>query len=81
MPKDHSPRELPELSSDDLASLVIFAPDTPLEPGSVYLNLDTTPRVPFRATENMTAGEKGRIIAKKMTDFQIWNRLTDSESG
>jgi hypothetical protein len=67
---------LPELSNDDLASLTILAPDTPLEQGSVYLNLDDSPREPFRASGDMTAGKIGRVIAKKMTDYEIWNRLT-----
>jgi len=68
--------KLPELNQEDLASLVILAPDTPLEQGSVYLNIDESPRVPFRATGDMTAGKIGRVIAKKMTDYDIWNRLT-----
>ena len=68
--------ELPELHRDELAGLTILAPDTPLEQGSVYLNLDDHPREPFRATGDMTAGRTGRVIAKKMTDYDIWNRLT-----
>lgn len=67
---------LSELRNDELASLTILDPETPLEQGSVYLDLEDSSRKPFTATGGQFAGDKGRLIAKKTTDYEIWNRLT-----
>jgi hypothetical protein len=69
-------RNLPDLTSDELASLTILDPETPLEQGSTYLNLDDPDRRPFTATGDQTAGKIGRLVARKTTDHEMWNRLT-----
>jgi hypothetical protein len=72
-------KRMPELTSDELASLSILAPETPLEQGSAYLNLDDASGKPFTASGGQTAGQFGRVIAKKTTDYELWNRLTGQE--
>jgi hypothetical protein len=68
-------RQLGDLTNDELASLSILDPDTPLEQGGTYVNLDDISRTPFTATGGKRAGDLGRIVAKKSTDYELWNRL------
>jgi hypothetical protein len=64
-----------DLSNAELASLSILDPDAPLEQGGTYLNLDDHSRRPFTAASGKRAGEIGRIVSKKTTDYELWNRL------
>ena len=66
---------LPELTDDELSRLSILAPGTPLEQGSVYLNLDDRQKGPFKAIGGHEVGAKDKIIAKNMTDYEMWNTL------
>lgn len=68
-------RLLPDLTDDQLSRLSILDPGTPLEQGAVYLNLDDRERGPFKAIGGQTVGPTERIIAKKMTDYQLWNEI------
>jgi len=69
----------PELTDDELSRLSILAPGTPLEQGSVYLDLNNRGRGPFKAIGGQEAGGSEKIIAKSMTDYELWNRLTGGE--
>jgi hypothetical protein len=71
--------QLPDLTNDELATLAILDPSTPLEQGAVYLDINDKRRKPFTATGAKTAGEVGRVVAKKTTDYELWNRLTGTE--
>ena len=71
---------LPELNRDELAQLPVLVPGTPLEQGSVYLDLNNRAQGPFKAIGGQEAGAKDRFIAKKMTDYQLWNRLTGDDT-
>lgn len=66
---------LPDLTDDELGSLPVLDPGTPLEQGSVYLNLNELQRGPFKAIGGHEVGSNDRIIAKKYTDHEIWNRV------
>lgn len=66
---------LPELTDDQLGRLAILDPGTPLEQGAVYLNLDDREKGPFKAIGGQEVGPKDRIIAKKMTDYELWNEI------
>lgn len=66
---------LPELTGDQLGRLSILEPGTPLEQGSVYLDLDDRQRGPFKAIGGQEAGSKDKIIAKNMTDYLLWNEI------
>lgn len=64
-----------DLRDDELARLSILRPDTQLEQGAVYLDLDDLDRGPFKAI----GGEKTRpgqhVLAKRESDYLLWNRL------
>ena len=66
---------LPELSNDELARLPILDPGTPLEQGGVYYNLVDRERGPFKAIGGQEVGAKDKMIAKKMTDYELWNQV------
>ena len=66
---------LPGLTSDQLSRLSILDAGTPLEQGAVYLNLDQREQGPFKAIGGQEVGADERIIAKKMTDYELWNEI------
>jgi hypothetical protein len=66
---------LPGLDRDELTRLSVLAPDTPLEQGGLYLDLNNLADGPFKAVAGHTTTSKDRIIAKRDTDFELWNRL------
>ena len=66
---------VPELTDDELARLSILEPGTPLEQGAVYLDLNNRARGPFRAIGGMEAEPQQKLIAKSMTDYELWNVL------
>jgi hypothetical protein len=66
---------LPELTNDQLSRLSILEPGTPLEQGAVYLDLNNRDSGPFKAIGGQKVGDKDRIIAKKQTDFEMWNEV------
>jgi hypothetical protein len=66
---------LSNMTDDMLARLSILEPGTPLEQGAVYLDLNDLQRGPFKAIGGQEVGGKDRIIAKKMTDYELWNEI------
>jgi hypothetical protein len=66
---------LPELTGDQLSRLSILDPGTPLEQGSVYLNLDDRGSGPFKAIGGQEVGANEKVIAKNMTDYELWNEI------
>lgn len=66
---------LPDLTNDQLSRLSILEPGTPLEQGSVYLNLKDREKGPFKAIGGQDVGAKDKIIAKSMTDYEMWNEI------
>lgn len=68
-------RMLPELTDDQLSRLSILEPGTPLEQGSVYLNLNDRDAGPFKAIGGQEVGAKDKVIAKSMTDYELWNEI------
>lgn len=66
---------LPNLTDAQLGRLSVLEPGTPLEQGAVYLDLDDRASGPFKAIGGQAVGAKQRIIAKKMTDYQLWNEI------
>ena len=71
--------QLSDLTGVEIASLAILEPDAPLEQGAVYLDINDSSRTPFTASGGKRAGEVGRIVAKKTTDYELWNRLIHRE--
>ncbi|GCE48323.1 hypothetical protein EI42_04612 [Thermosporothrix hazakensis] len=66
---------LADLSDDELKSLIPVGEGSRLEQGAKYIDLKHLERGEFVATANMIA-EPGHIyVAKKDTDYVLWNRL------
>jgi hypothetical protein len=66
---------LQELSAEELERLSVLAPGTRLEPGSTYLDLNDPDRRSFTAQAGDEAGPDDRYVAKRDTDYELWNRL------
>jgi len=67
---------LPDLDQGDLASLSLLPEGTHLEQGAVYLNLNDRDRGDFKAVGGQVVEPSDRIVAKKATDYELWNKLT-----
>ena len=70
---------LPQLTNDELARLPVLDPDTQLERGSVYLDLNQLDKGPFKALAR-PASRNERLIAKQQTDHILWNRLAGEDA-
>jgi hypothetical protein len=66
---------LPELSSDELSRLQVLEPGTRLEQGGTYVDLNRLGEGPFKALGGHEASEENRYIAKRDTDYELWNRV------
>jgi hypothetical protein len=66
---------LPGLDSDELARLAVLEPGVRLEQGGVYLDLNRIADGPFKALGGHEASAANRYIAKRDTDYELWNRL------
>jgi len=64
-----------DLPADDLAQLEVLMVGTRLEQGSVYLDLNDLEAGPFTAMGAQEAGPDDRLVAKRDTDHELWNRL------
>ena len=68
-------QELAELDSDELARLTVLTPGTRLEQGGTYVDLKDLPAGPFKAMGSQEAGPENSYVAKRDTDYELWNRL------
>ncbi|HET7095199.1 MAG TPA: hypothetical protein VFI22_17045 [Thermomicrobiales bacterium] len=68
-------RLLPAMTDAELRRLVILEPGTPLEQGSTYVDLADVGLGPFTAMGGEVAGPGSRLVAKRETDYRLWNRL------
>jgi hypothetical protein len=66
-------------SNDELARLSILEPGTRLEQGGTYLNLNDLQSGPFKAIGGQEALRRERIVAKRDTDYELWNRLAGDD--
>lgn len=64
-----------DLTADELARLSLLETGTRLEQGGSYVDLDDRERGPFTAIGGQEAGAGQRIVAKRDTDYELWNRL------
>lgn len=67
--------QMPDLDGDDLKRLSIVIAGTHLEQGSVYVDLNDLDRVPFKAIGSQVASDETRYVAKRDTDYEMWDRL------
>lgn len=68
--------KLPELDGAELAQIAVLEAGVRLEQGSTYLDLNDLNRGPFKAIGGQEATDQTRIVAKRDTDYELWNRLT-----
>ena len=71
---------LPELTSDELSRLQVLEPGTRLEQGGTYVDLSRLAEGPFKALGGHEASESNRFVAKRDTDYELWNRLVGEDS-
>jgi hypothetical protein len=70
---------LPELTGDELARLQVLEPGTRLEQGGIYVDLNRLSDGPFKARGGHEATEGNRYVAKRDTDYELWNRLAGDD--
>jgi hypothetical protein len=66
---------LQSFTADELDQLSVIDSDTQLEQGGVYLDLNRLEDGPFKALGGHVTGQQDRIIAKRETPYDLWNRL------
>ncbi|MCC6313102.1 MAG: hypothetical protein IT337_03750 [Thermomicrobiales bacterium] len=72
--------KLPQLTDDELRRLSVLDTGAALEQGGVYLDLNDVAAGPFTAEGGMTAGATQHLIAKRETDYLLWNQLTGRDA-
>jgi hypothetical protein len=71
----------PDLTRDEVDRFTVLPPGTELEQGAVYFDLRRSERGPFKAVGGQVAGEGELIIAKRTTDYELWNRVVPDDRG
>lgn len=69
--------KLADLTDDELRNIVIVPVGSRLEQGAKYIDLQHLELGEFVALANMVADEDHYYVAKKETDYVIWNRLNE----
>jgi hypothetical protein len=70
----------PELSNDELARLAVLEPGARLEQGGIYVDLNNLADGPFKAMAGHQATQHDRFIAKRDTDYELWNRIVGQDA-
>ena len=63
------------LDAHGLARLSVLREGTQLDQGGTYVDLDDLERGPFTAIGGHEATRGSRIVAKRDTDYELWNQL------
>jgi hypothetical protein len=71
---------LPELRDEELTRLSVLEPGTRLEQGGTYVDLEDPQRRPFTAHGGEEATQRNRFVAKRNTDYELWNRLVREDA-
>jgi hypothetical protein len=69
-----------ELTKDERARLTVLAEGTRLEGGSTYVDVDDLAAGPFTAEDGQTAEPGHRLVSKRDTDYELWNRLVGRDT-
>ena len=70
-----------ELTKEERARLTILADGTPLDGGSTYFDLEDPSAGAFTAMDGQSAEPGRRLVSKRDTDYELWNRLIGRETG
>ena len=71
---------LQALDSAELSRLSVLKRGTGLEQGGTYIDLNDLTRGPFKAIGGQEAGPDNRYVAKRDTDYELWNRLVGRDT-
>jgi hypothetical protein len=71
---------LPQLTGEELSRLQVLEAGTRLEQGGTYIDLNRLTEGPFKALGGHEVTENDHYIAKRDTDYELWNRLVDQDS-
>ena len=71
---------LPDLTAAELRGIVIIPLGERLEQGAKYIDLLDLERGEFVAMANMISDEDHYYVAKKQTDYVLWDRLKTEKS-
>jgi hypothetical protein len=71
----------PDLTRDEVERFTVLPPGTDLEQGAVYFDLRHPDRGPFKALGGHVAGDGDLLIAKRTTDYELWNRVVPDDRG
>lgn len=66
---------LPMLDDAELGRLSVLEPGARLEQGGTYVDLNDRSRQPFKAMGSQEAGADQRYVAKRDTDYELWNQI------
>ncbi len=64
----------------ELARLSVLERGVALEQGGTYLDLNDLDRGPFKALGGQEAERDNRYVAKRDTDYELWNRLAGRDT-
>jgi len=67
--------ELDMLDADELARLSVLTVGTHLEQGGTYVDLNDLAAGPFKALGSQEAAVDNSYVAKRDTDYELWNTL------
>lgn len=65
---------------DELAGLAVLESGARLEQGGVYIDLNRLGDGPFQALGGHEATKANRFVAKRDTDYELWNRLAGQDA-
>ncbi len=71
---------LADLTNDELKSIQIVSAGTRLQQGAKYIDLNHLELGEFTATSESVAGPENAYVAKKETDYVLWNRLNQVDT-
>lgn len=71
---------LSDLDHDELDRLSVLESGTRLEQGGAYVDLNRLADGPFKALAGHEVTEQDRIVAKRDTDYELWNRLVGQDA-
>ena len=68
------------LSNDELARLPVLDTGARLEQGGIYIDLNDLDAGPFKALGGHDATVANRYVAKRDTDYMLWNHLAGPDA-
>ncbi|MGI8474903.1 MAG: hypothetical protein ACR2OO_00785 [Thermomicrobiales bacterium] len=72
-------KQLPGLDGEELARLSVLEPGVRLDQGGTYVDLNRLGDGPFKALGGHEATSGERYVAKRDTDYELWNRLVGQD--